>query len=249
MSGILEKYTEEVRLQGKNAHHDPGNQIISSLTHELRTPLAVFTSNLELLKEFSYNMDKQAVQEAFHLCEEAVKSMSRFVEDVSLLNGFNKGEWKADCKEFDMIDFFNAIILKLPDHERNRVRLEGSFDASVFSTDDYLLSVVATRLLNNALKFSGEQVHLNVTCSKEELTVQVKDFGIGISQDEINQVFGPFYRGSNVKRISGSGLGLAIVKRSMELLKGEIELNSFINQGTTFNIKIQNNGCQKNFDY
>jgi signal transduction histidine kinase len=242
MTEILEKKLEEARLQGKNnIHHDPGKQIISSVTHELRTPLAIITSNVELLKKFNYNIDNKVVVETFNLCEEAIRSMTRFVEEVSLLNGFNKGEWKAVCKEFDIEDFFEDILQKLPDYNKDRIRLKGSFAVKMFCTDAYLLSVIIKNLIDNALKFSAGQVFLSVKCSKKELIVQVKDRGIGILLDDVNLVFEPFYRGSNVKMISGSGLGLAIVKRSMDLLKGTIGLTSVIDHGTTFNIKILNN--------
>ncbi|MGV8096335.1 MAG: sensor histidine kinase [Mangrovibacterium sp.] len=109
--------------------------------------------------------------------------------------------------------------------------------------------MICKNLIDNALKFSEEQVFLNVKCSKKELMIQVEDRGIGILPDDINLVFEPFYRGRNAKMISGSGLGLAIVKRSIDLLKGTIGLTSVIDHGTTFNIKILNNECQKDFDY
>jgi signal transduction histidine kinase len=239
MSETLEKKLKEARLLERNSmYSDSAKQIISSLTHELRTPLSVIASNIDLLKKFNYSIDNKVVNETFYLCDEAIKSMTRFVEDVSLLNGFNKNEWKANCKELNIISFSEGLIQKLPDHYRNRIRVEGNFDMKVFCTDAYLLSMMLNHVIKNALQFSAEEVFLNVHCSKEELVVQVKDLGIGIPEDEIDQVFEPFYRGSNVKMMAGSGLGLAIVKRSMNLLKGTIEVNSVIDHGTTFNIKI-----------
>ena len=72
---------------------------------------------------------------------------------------------------------------------------------------------------------------------------------MGILPGETDLLFEPFFRGSNVKMIPGSGLGLAIVKRSVDLLNGEIDITTLMDQGTTFNIKILNNGCQKNIDH
>ncbi|MGV8096336.1 MAG: histidine kinase dimerization/phospho-acceptor domain-containing protein [Mangrovibacterium sp.] len=133
---------EENRLPEKNDnHHDPGKEIISSMTHELRTPLAIIASNVELLKKFNYDINNKVVIETFHLCEEAISSMTRFVERISLLNDFNKGEWKADCREFDIEDFFKDILQKLPDHNKNRIRPKGSLTVKMFYTDVYLLSL------------------------------------------------------------------------------------------------------------
>ncbi len=239
MSETLEKKLKEARLLEKNnMYSDSGKQIISSLTHELRAPLTVITSNIDLLKKFNYDVDSKIVNETFYLCDEAIKSMTRFVEDISLLNGFNKNEWKAEYKERNIISFLDDLIQKLPDHYRNRIRTENNFEVNAVYTDAYLLSMILNHVIKNALQFSAEEVFLKVHCSKEELVVQVKDLGIGIPESEIDQVFEPFYRGSNVKMMPGSGLGLAIVKRSMDLLKGTIEVNSLIDHGTTFNIKI-----------
>ena len=239
MSETLEKKLKEARLLEKNnMYSDSGKQIISSLTHELRAPLTVITSNIDLLKKFNYDVDSKIVNETFYLCDEAIKSMTRFVEDISLLNGFNKNEWKAEYKERNIISFLDDLIRELPDHFRSRIRTEGNFEVNVFYTDGYLLSMILNHVIKNALQFSAEEVFLKVHCSKEELVVQVKDLGIGIPESEIDQVFEPFYRGSNVKMMPGSGIGLAIVKRSMDLLKGTIEVNSLIDHGTTFNIKI-----------
>jgi K+-sensing histidine kinase KdpD len=239
MSETLEKKLKEAHLLEKNnMYSDSGKQIISSLTHELRAPLTVIMSNIGLLKKFNYDVDSKIVNETFYLCDEAIKSMTRFVEDISLLNGFNKNEWKAEYNERNIISFLEDLIQKLPDHYRNRIRTEGNFEVNVFHTDGHLLSMILNHVIKNALQFSAEEVLLKVHCSKEELVVQVKDLGIGIPESEIDQVFEPFYRGSNVKMMPGSGIGLAIVKRSMDLLKGTIEVNSLIDHGTTFNIKI-----------
>lgn len=239
MSEALEKKLKETGLPGGNhMYSGSGKQIISSLTHELRAPLAVIMSNIELLKKFNYNIDNEIVDETFRLCQEAIGSMTRFVEEVSLLNSFNKDEWKPEYKEVDTIRLFEGLIQKLPDYYRDRMRVESNFETNVFYTDHYLLSMIMDHLIKNALGFSVGEVFLNIHCSEEKLIVQVKDQGIGIPQSDIDQIFEPFYRGSNVKMMSGSGLGLAIVKRSMDLLKGTIEVNSLIDHGTTFNIKI-----------
>jgi signal transduction histidine kinase len=190
-----------------------------------------------------FNADRKTMDETFYLCEEALKAMTRFVDDISLLNSFNKNNRKAQYEEFVLGELFEETVQQFPEHNRGRVSLVTNRDATRFCTDPFLLSVILKNLIGNALKFSSEQVVLKAEYRNKELTVGIEDSGIGIPQDEIGRVFEPFYRGSNVKLMSGSGLGLAIVKRSMDLLNGAVEVHSLIDHGTTFNIKIRNNGC------
>lgn len=251
MSETLEETLKKsVLLENKMKVSDSSRQIISSITHELRSPLAIISSNIQLLKKFNYDLDQKVVNETFHLCEEAVKSIKRFAEDVSFIHGSNKGELKAESKKIEIGKFFNELINSLPesDYSRNRIKYEGNFKTKTFYTDPCFLLKILDNLLNNALKFSSEQVLLKVECTKQELNVQLKDDGIGMLDEEIDYLFEPFSRGSNVKMISGSGLGLAIVKRSLDLLNGNMEVVSSVNHGTTFNIKILSNGSQKNID-
>ncbi|MEL7587669.1 MAG: HAMP domain-containing sensor histidine kinase [Prolixibacteraceae bacterium] len=251
MSETLEETLKKpVLLERKINGLDSSRQIISSITHELRSPLAIISSNIQLLKQFNYDLDNKVVNETFHLCEEAVKSIKRFAEDISFIHGSNKGELKPESKKIEPDKFFDELIGKLPesDYSRKRVKYEKNIKAKTFYTDPRFLLKILENLLNNALKFSSEDVFLKVVCTKEELNIQLKDQGIGMLDEEIDYLFEPFSRGSNVKMISGSGLGLAIVKRSLDLLNGNMEVVSSVNHGTTFNIKILSNGSQKNID-
>jgi K+-sensing histidine kinase KdpD len=250
MSEVVHRKKEEVLERSyERIYMESCNQVISSVTHELRTPLAIISSNIELLKKFRYKADKQVVDTTFYLCQEAISSMTRFVNNVSLLNGFNKEEWRIEQKEIRLTEFFENLRQRFPEHSRQRIRLEMKSTGDLFYSDVRLLEFVFRHLVDNALNFSAEEVLLHIHHSKEGLEVQVKDNGMGISEKEMIHVFEPFYRGSNAKMMSGSGLGLAIVKRCMDLLKGTIQVTSLINQGTTFNVKILNNGFQKNSNY
>lgn len=244
MTEIADNRIKEHSLENKKTTVvDLSGQIISSVSHELRNPLAILSSNIELLKHMKFTADGKIMDETFYLCEEALKAMTRFVDDISLLNSFNKNNRKAQYEEFVLGELFQEIIQQFPEHNRGRVLLVTNHEAARFCTDPFLLSVILKNLIGNALKFSSEQVVLKAECRNKELNVRIEDSGIGIPQDETGRVFEPFYRGSNVKLMSGSGLGLAIVKRSMDLLNGTVEVHSLIDHGTTFNIKIRNNGC------
>jgi len=239
-------------LEVKGDYYEPDRQIISLLSHELRTPLSIISSNIQLLKEFEYKLESKVVDETFLLCEEAIGSMTSFMEDIYFLNVSNKGELKKTPSPMNLNEFFRVFLNDLSSTDfinADRVHFEGNFLTETFCTDKSLLKRILKSLINNALKFSSEEVFLTVISSDQDLEIQIEDQGIGIPEEEIGDVFHPFYRGKNAKLISGCGLGLAIVQRSMDLLNGKIEVISMINQGTKFKIKILNDECKKNIDH
>ncbi len=79
---------------------------------------------------------------------------------------------------------------------------------------------------------------MRVTDTAGGIGIQVEDQGIGIDQEELNTVFEAFHRGSNASNIQGTGLGLSITKKAVDLMQGSIHVESVLNEGTTFTVKI-----------
>jgi signal transduction histidine kinase len=90
----------------------------------------------------------------------------------------------------------------------------------------------------NALKFSRTRVELSISELNNRLILEVRDYGIGIPEQEFANVFNPFVRASNAKMINGTGLGLSIVSRAVDCLEGSICVNSILGKGTDFKIVI-----------
>lgn len=109
--------------------------------------------------------------------------------------------------------------------------------------DPSMLKHIVTNLLSNAIKFSGEQtvVSLRTSRSGTQLTIAVQDSGIGIPEDDRQNLFKRFFRSSNVTNIQGTGLGLHIVAKYTELLNGKIACDSQLGKGTTFTIIFTDN--------
>jgi signal transduction histidine kinase len=107
-------------------------------------------------------------------------------------------------------------------------------------SDPMLLRNVVINLLGNAVKYSpvATPVYFGATQENENLIIEVKDLGIGISEDEQEIIFESFTRGKNVGAIRGTGLGLSIVKKAVELLGGGITVTSTVNEGSAFKVRI-----------
>ena len=106
--------------------------------------------------------------------------------------------------------------------------------------DEGLLRLVIANLLSNAIKYSpsGTEILLEMLEQDNWRILRVRDYGIGISQEDIKHLFEPYHRGKNAENVKGIGLGLKIAKDFVELHGGQIEVESTIGEGTTFTVLI-----------
>src|SRR5690606_34054887 len=103
-----------------------------------------------------------------------------------------------------------------------------------------VLQIVLNNLVSNAVKYSSidNEVIVIVSLHDEYLCISVKDYGIGIPDNEQNHIFELFYRAKNTNEIGGTGIGLAVVQESMIKLGGRIELNSKLGYGSEFKVYL-----------
>jgi signal transduction histidine kinase len=117
------------------------------------------------------------------------------------------------------------------------------FDKLMIYQDPKLLRHIVLNLLSNAIKFSNEGTQIELKTSEEENTlfIEIQDRGIGIPEENMENLFTRFFRADNAGQIQGTGLGLSIVKQYSELLGGDVTCQSIINQGTKFVVSIPKN--------
>lgn len=231
-----------------NDHQSGQQQIINSIDFELRIPIAVMRSNIQLLKKFCKADSHSHIEESFLFCEEAIDDMLRFASCINFLNEANHNAIKVKNKRFKLNAFISQVIKELGQSNYDVSRIGVNMESSdlTIMTDKYLLNKILINLLVNALKFSVSSVELFVSVIKNKLTITVRDYGIGIPKDEIATIISPFMRASNVKMIKGTGLGLSIVSKSVEYLNGSIYVDSDLNKGSEFMfiipVEIENEG-------
>jgi signal transduction histidine kinase len=125
--------------------------------------------------------------------------------------------------------------------DRRKVKFETIGVNQIAYIDSLLIEQVITNLITNALKYSEGKPDPEVTLSFEilnEVEIKFKDYGIGIPKKDQKSLFSNFYRATNVKNIQGTGLGLSIVKEFISLHGGTIEIQSDINEGSLFIVKL-----------
>jgi signal transduction histidine kinase len=131
--------------------------------------------------------------------------------------------------------FVRVTLLK--DQQHFIISYEG--DTQIFS-DKKLLKNILINLISNAIKFSGEgaSIEFKANVDNRSAEISVIDHGIGISENDQEHLFTSFFRGRNAANIQGTGLGLHIIKRYVDLLNGEVHLQSELHKGTTITFII-----------
>nr|WP_315256219.1 ATP-binding protein [uncultured Flavobacterium sp.] len=212
-------------------------QFTSDASHELRTPLTVLKGTLEVLvrkprSQFEY-------EEKINFSISEVNRLNNLVDQLLLLARFENQKQSLRIEKI----YLNAIILDVITLYSNKIndkKLEILHDFSkdyFVKSDNYLVSIIISNVISNAIKYSSQngKVLINISKKDSKTICSISDNGIGIAIEDLDKIFNPFYRSdaTNHPDIKGSGLGLSIVKRISQLLHVAIEVNSIVNQGTT----------------
>lgn len=242
----LETSKEELEqaLEKEKELSDLKSRFVSTVSHEFRTPLAAVLSSASLLGKYTKEEEQAKRDRHIARIKEGVQHLNGMLEDLLSLGKLEEGLVEAKketvkCKSF-MEDFISDLKEILKPGQEIKFTHEGSDEVY---TDKRLLKNILLNLVSNAIKFSPEDSVIEISCSNqtEQIILNVKDSGIGISQEDQQHLFERFFRARNAQNIQGTGLGLHIVSKYIELLNGKIELSSEENTGTTFTITIPNN--------
>ncbi|HIK07432.1 MAG TPA: response regulator [Trichormus sp. M33_DOE_039] len=218
------------------------SQNLYTAVHEFRNPLTTIKLSAEMLKAYGDQMSEQRKQNHINRIESATDTLTTILENVLTLGKSESEKLDFKPKPLDLVDFCEEIVesLQLTVKDNYQISFLVDGNSRVACLDEQLLWHLLNNLLANAVKYSpiGSQVSLRLIWEENTLCFQVTDYGIGIPAESQSQLFEPFHRASNVGNIPGTGLGLAIVKRCTELHEGKIYLDSAVNKGTTFTVRL-----------
>jgi PAS domain S-box-containing protein len=218
------------------------NKFISIASDEFRIPLSSIASAANVIKT-NPNLREEDTRK-LETIEKHVAYMSELMKDVLTVGKTEAVRLKAHRHAFDLISFLNDVIeqVKIDCGNSHEVRLHSSFAFIRIVSDEKLLRNVFVNLLSNAVKFSPQSnvIELYVDKTETEIKITVVDYGIGIEEHDLEQIFEPFSRGSNAGSIQGTGLGLSIAKKAMEALEGNIRIKSEVAKGTQVLVLLKN---------
>ncbi len=218
------------------------NRLFSMVSHEFRTPLSVILASSQLLEEILDNLvDKNQLRNLYRI-QSSAKLMNQLLTDILTLTRAEAGKLEYKPSLLDIEAFCLNLVedVHFCAPTQHSIKFISKGHCTRVNLDEKLLYSILSNLLSNAIKYSpqGGNIYLILSCEPEATVFQIKDEGIGITPDDIQGIYEPFYRGQNVDNIVGTGLGLAVVKKCIELQQAEITVESEVGVGTTFTIKI-----------
>jgi len=216
---------------------------IANVSHEMKTPLAVMQNYGKLLQ--TPGLTEEDRLEYARGVTDSSRRLADMMTNILKLNRLENQKIYPQTGEYDLGEQLCACLLQYENvWEKSNIEIETRIAEGVtIRADEELLSLVWNNLFSNAFKFTqpGGSVSVSLDATREHAVVQVKDTGCGMSAEVGAHIFEKFYQGDTSRAVQGNGLGLALVKRVMDILQGEIAVESVLGKGTTFTVKIRRN--------
>ena len=214
---------------------------IANVSHELKTPLAVMGNYATMLQRPSITEDERC--EYAKAISEAARKLAQLITNILKLNKLENQQIFPQPKEFDLSEQLCECLLVFEDAwEAKNLEIETDIEDDVrIKSDPELLSLVWNNLISNAVKFTpdGGTIGLSLKTEDGSVVVQVRDTGCGMKPEVGQHIFEKFYQGDTSHATQGNGLGLALVKRVVDILSGEIGVQSVYGTGSTFTVKFK----------
>ena len=213
---------------------------ISNVSHEMKTPLAVMQNYGTLLQAPNLSDDKRL--EYAKGVTEASRRLSEMMTNILKLNRLENQTIFPETTQYDLGEQLCECLLQFENvWEKKAIEIETDIEDNIkVEADAELLSLVWNNLFSNSFKFTeaGGTVRVSLMAKEQWAVVQVEDTGCGMSPDVGVHIFEKFYQGDTSHATQGNGLGLPLVKRVIDIMQGEISVESAVGKGTIFTVKI-----------
>ena len=224
---------------------DLKSRFVSMASHEFRTPLSTILSSASLLAKYTETSEQEKRDKHINRIKSSVNNLIDILNEFLSIGRIEDGRILTKYTSFDVQEFIENICTEIKGIAKKDQQFRYVHTGQQFiELDDSLLRNIIFNLLSNAIKFTAEDGIIEVSSSVEEgnLTISIKDNGIGISEEDQEHLFERFFRASNATNIQGTGLGLHIVSKYVELMNGTISFASELEKGTSFTIYFNNPG-------
>lgn len=209
---------------------------VSDASHELKTPISIVKSYAQLIKRRG-EQHPELLEEAIDAIDSEADRMQKLVEQLLLLA---KNEIDPTMTEMDFLSLCEKTITTFQGaYDREIIFRTNSDQINIYGNEDQLQQVIYI-LLDNALKYSEDQVHITLTEDQGQAVLKVQDFGPGISKKDQERIFDRFYRIDKARSrdTGGTGLGLPIARTIAQLHQGDLWVESEHGMGSTFILLI-----------
>lgn len=223
------------------------DEFLSNITHEFRTPINIIQGTVQLiekgLKNNTYNMTK--LEKHIKYLNKNSNRLLRLVNNLVDITYIKNGYHELNLKNQDIIKLVEDICNSVTKSERDQginLIFDTNCEEQIIACDEDEIERILLNLISNAIKYSpqGEKIEVNVNVESDNVKIEVKDYGIGISKENLDIIFEDLTRLDNNmnRKNEGSGIGLAIVRSLVDLHNGTINVESELGNGSRFEIVL-----------
>lgn len=227
-------------------------RLYTNITHEFRTPLTVIMGMTEQLSEDAQQLPKsrkEKLSNGLALIQRNGQNLLRLINQLLDLSKLDSGKLKLKMRQGDIVAYLQYLtesFFSMADDKDIRLTFYAEERSLLMDYDEEKIQQIVYNLLSNAIKFTPEKgkVIFHILKGKhansEQLQMKVIDTGLGMNAEDLQHVFDRFYQadGSSTRKGEGTGIGLALTKELVELMKGDIQVESTPGKGSTFTIQL-----------
>ncbi len=223
------------------------NDFINNMTHEFKTPIATISLAVDAMRNEKVLQDRQKLNYFSTIIKEENKRMNRQVETILKASQLEKQEVELNLRPVHVHQVIKEVVdnfaLQLED-KKGKAELLLNASADVIDADEVHLSNLVNNLMDNAMKYSKENVppfiRITTQSNNKKFILKIEDNGIGMNRETLKRIFERFYRAhtGNIHNVKGFGLGLSYVKTMVEAHQGEIKADSTLGKGSTFIVEF-----------
>lgn len=218
------------------------SRFISIASHEFRTPLSTIQLSASLIDKYAQPAKIPEVTRHVAKIKGSITGLTAILNNFLQMEKLENGKVEANTEAFDITELAHEITeeMQMLAKSGQVINYNHSGDSSEARLDKNLIKNCIVNLITNAIKYSGDTAVIGfATCvNNNSCTIEVRDNGIGIPEEDQKHLFGAFFRANNTANIPGTGLGLNIVARHVELMDGTITFKSDTQNGTTFTLSF-----------
>lgn len=245
MSNLVYKINEIVikdknELLASNASKKAYKQLVTSLSHDIRTPLSSLVGYLEVLEKDDLSYAEQ--QRFLQIANEKAQYLSDYIQSLFAWLKLESGEWVYDFQTENICELTRLVLAEwIMKFEENKIDFH--FDipekALYVNIDKNAYHRIINNLLTNTIKHShANRLIVQILAVQDEIQIAITDNGVGIEEKDVPFIFDRLYKCDTSRTENSNGLGLAIAKELITALDGTIVVDSCYGKGTTFNLKF-----------
>lgn len=215
-------------------------KFISDISHEFQTPLTSIQGFANILKE--EDLPKEQREKYANIILYNSKRLSTLAKNMLQLTLLDRDEIELEITHYSLVDQMKRVVSTQESMAANKdieIKLIIPKKDIIVHGDEQRLEQVWTNIISNAIKYTNDGGLITITMKKaKDIEVEIEDTGIGMSKEVISHIFERFYREDKARNVEGNGLGLSIVKRIVDLHHGKIEVESTVDVGAIFRVKL-----------